>query len=77
MHHKTWPNAKPGDNVGMNIKGLDKTKMPKVDHQVSCGLVGKLKFKWDFIMVIATIILEARTRTPSTPSSSRPNKVRF
>ena len=20
MHHKTWPNAKPGDNVGMNIK---------------------------------------------------------
>ena len=30
MHHKTWPNAKPGDNVGMNIKGLDKTKMPKV-----------------------------------------------
>jgi elongation factor 1-alpha len=30
MHHKTWPNAKPGDNVGMNIKGLDKNKMPKV-----------------------------------------------
>ena len=30
MHHKTWPNAKPGDNVGMNIKGLEKGKMPKV-----------------------------------------------
>ena len=41
--------------------GHIETKMPKVDHQVSCGLVGKLKFKWDFIMVIATIILEART----------------
>ena len=24
MHHKTWPDAKPGDNIGMNIKGLDK-----------------------------------------------------
>lgn len=30
MHHKLWPNAKPGDNIGMNIKGLDKNKMPKV-----------------------------------------------
>lgn len=30
MHHKTWPNAKPGDNIGMNMKGLDKTNMPKV-----------------------------------------------
>jgi elongation factor 1-alpha len=30
MHHKTWPDAKPGDNIGMNMKGLDKTNMPKV-----------------------------------------------
>lgn len=35
MHHKTWPNAKPGDNVGMNIKGLDKTKMPKVGDVIT------------------------------------------
>ena len=27
MHHKTWPNAKPGDNVGMNIKGFEKNFM--------------------------------------------------
>lgn len=35
MHHKTWPSAKPGDNIGMNIKGLDKTKMPKVGDVIS------------------------------------------
>jgi elongation factor 1-alpha len=35
MHHKTWPNAVPGDNVGMNIKGLDKTNMPKVGDVIS------------------------------------------
>ena len=35
MHHKTWPNAKPGDNVGMNIKGLDKNNLPKVGDVIS------------------------------------------
>jgi elongation factor 1-alpha len=35
MHHKTWPNAVPGDNVGMNIKGLDKENMPKVGDVIS------------------------------------------
>lgn len=28
MHHNTVPSAGPGDNVGLNIKGLDKTHMP-------------------------------------------------
>ena len=35
MHHKTWPNAVPRDNVGMNIKGLDKANMPKVGDVIS------------------------------------------
>lgn len=35
MHHKTWPNAKPGDNVGMNMKGLDKQNMPKVGDVIT------------------------------------------
>merc|ERR1711907_693480 len=30
MHHKTVDAANAGDNVGMNIKGLDKTNMPRV-----------------------------------------------
>merc|ERR1711903_257033 len=30
MHHKTVDAAKPGDNVGLNIKGLNKDNMPRV-----------------------------------------------
>lgn len=30
MHHKSVPNAGPGDNVGLNVKGLDKLNMPRV-----------------------------------------------
>jgi len=29
MHHKTCPEARPGDNVGMNVKNLDKQNMPR------------------------------------------------
>merc|ERR1719464_2354963 len=28
MHHKRVDEAKPGDNVGMNVKNLDKNNMP-------------------------------------------------
>ena len=30
MHHKAQEEANPGDNVGLNIKGLDKGNMPRV-----------------------------------------------
>jgi len=30
MHHKTVDSAGPGDNVGVNVKGLSKENMPKV-----------------------------------------------
>merc|ERR1712164_92350 len=30
MHHTRHEVAKPGDNVGLNIKGLDKMNMPRV-----------------------------------------------
>merc|ERR1712185_143625 len=30
MHHTRHDQAKPGDNVGLNIKGLDKINMPRV-----------------------------------------------
>merc|ERR1712190_351431 len=30
MHHKTHSQAGPGDNVGVNVKGLNKENMPKV-----------------------------------------------
>jgi len=49
MHHKTWPSAKPGDNVGMNIKGLDKAKMPKVGDVIYVSNQGELKAVKSFI----------------------------
>ncbi len=30
MHHKSLPEAGPGKNVGMNVKGLPKGNMPRV-----------------------------------------------
>ena len=35
MHHKTWPNAKPGDNIGINMKGLEKGSIPKVGDVIT------------------------------------------
>merc|ERR1711970_1467530 len=29
MHHKRQDSASPGDNIGMNIKGLEKNNMPR------------------------------------------------
>ena len=29
MHHKRQDSAAPGDNIGMNIKGLEKNNMPR------------------------------------------------
>merc|ERR1711991_675621 len=30
MHHKQMPEAGPGSNIGMNVKGLPKGNMPRV-----------------------------------------------
>merc|ERR1712150_470944 len=35
MHHKTRGQAGPGDNVGVNVKGLPKENMPKVGDVMS------------------------------------------
>jgi len=29
MHHKRQDSAGPGDNIGMNVKGLEKNNMPR------------------------------------------------
>ena len=46
MHHKSVPSAGPGDNVGLNIKGLTKTNMPHVGDIMILkkdGTLGKVK----------------------------------
>ncbi len=49
MHHKTWPNAKPGDNVGMNIKGFEKGKMPKVGDVIYVPKEGEIRAVESFV----------------------------
>ena len=43
MHHKSWPQANPGDNVGLSIKGLDKKNMPKPGDVIYLEKQGELK----------------------------------
>ena len=43
MHHKTCAQAIPGDNVGLNIKGLDKKNLPKVGDVIYVEKEGILK----------------------------------
>merc|ERR1719375_194950 len=40
MHHTRHETAKPGDNVGLNIKGLDKMNMPRVGDNVGLNIKG-------------------------------------
>ena len=42
MHHKVVSQALPGDNVGLNIKGLDKKNMPKVGDVIYIEKENKL-----------------------------------
>jgi len=48
MHHKSVPLAGPGDNVGMNVKGLDKLNMPQVGdvmvHKADLSLKASANF---------------------------------
>lgn len=54
MHHKTWEKANPGDNVGLNIKGLDmKTNPVKVGDVMSLESEELLKPVGSFVAQVA------------------------
>ena len=54
MHHKTWDKAVPGDNVGLNVKGLDmKTNPVKVGDVISLEKQPILKPVESFIAQVA------------------------
>jgi len=48
MHHKSVPQAGPGDNVGLNVKGLDKINMPRVGDVMILKSDDSLKACQDF-----------------------------
>jgi len=55
MHHKRIDAAKPGDNVGMNIKGLDKGNMPRSGDVMVYAKDGTLKGTKSFVCQIQTL----------------------
>jgi len=55
MHHKRVEKANPGDNVGMNIKGLDKINMPRVGDVMVYKKDGTLKAVKDFTAQVQTL----------------------
>jgi elongation factor 1-alpha len=55
MHHKRVDAAHPGDNVGMNIKGLDKINMPRVGDVMVYKKDGTLRATQSFTAQIQTL----------------------
>lgn len=55
MHHKRVEFAGPGDNVGMNIKGLDKGNMPRGGDVMIMKSDSTLKHVQDFTAQIQTL----------------------
>ena len=67
MHHKRVEQAKPGDNVGMNIKGLDKGNMPRVGDVMILKSDPTLKLVKDFTAQIQTLDLPGELKCGYTP----------
>merc|ERR1719262_432924 len=55
MHHKRQDSALPGDNVGMNIKGLEKNNMPRTGDVMIVKSDASLKPVANFSAQIQTL----------------------
>ncbi|MBI2452150.1 translation elongation factor EF-1 subunit alpha [Candidatus Pacearchaeota archaeon] len=53
MHHETLPTAEPGDNVGVNIRGIGKKDVARGD--VICDAANPMKVAAEFVAQIAVI----------------------
>jgi len=67
MHHKRVEQAKPGDNVGMNIKGLDKGNMPRVGDVMILKSDPTLKLVKDFTAQIQTLDIPGELKCGYSP----------
>lgn len=55
MHHKRVEQAFPGDNVGMNIKGLEKTNVPEAGDVLILKSDNSLKIAASFTALVQTL----------------------
>eukprot|EP00798_Chlamydomonas_sp_ICE-L_P005975 gene5975-5261_t len=67
MHHKRVDQAGPGDNVGMNIKGLDKGNMPRTGDVMILKSDGSLKPCKDFTAQIQTLDIPGEVKNGYSP----------
>ena len=67
MHHKRVDEANPGDNVGMNIKGLNKGNMPRVGDVMVYVKDGTLKHITDFAAQIQTLDVPGELKVGYSP----------
>jgi len=67
MHHKRVEFAGPGDNVGMNIKGLDKGNMPRGGDVMIMKSDSTLKHVADFTAQIQTLDIPGELKVGYSP----------
>ncbi|GAB4823778.1 hypothetical protein N2152v2_010825 [Parachlorella kessleri] len=67
MHHKRVDKAGPGDNVGMNVKGLDKGNMPRTGDVMILKSDGTLKPVKDFTAQIQTLDIPGEVKAGYSP----------
>jgi len=67
MHHTRHETAKPGDNVGLNIKGLDKINMPRVGDVMIYKKDKTLAEVGQFVAQIQTLDIPGEIKTGYSP----------
>jgi len=67
MHHKRVPQANPGDNVGMNMKGLNATNMPRSGDVMIYKGDSSLKHVKDFTAMLQTLDIPGELKRGYSP----------
>ncbi|KDD76122.1 glycosyl hydrolase [Helicosporidium sp. ATCC 50920] len=67
MHHKRADAAGPGDNVGMNIKGLDKNNLPRTGDVMILKSDATLRPVKDFTAQIQTLDIPGEVKAGYSP----------
>merc|ERR1712113_1049110 len=67
MHHQRVDQAQPGDNVGMDVKGLDKLNMPRTGDVMVYKKDGTLKPVANFTAQIQTLDIPGELKCGYSP----------
>jgi len=68
MHHKSIKSANPGDNVGLNMKGLEKTNMPRTGDVMVLVKDGSLKSAGKFTAQVQVLDVPGEIKVGYCPT---------